>query len=155
MLRENHAVILGKNINFRGGGGINIRFRPKYRPLKKSQNIRNQGFPLLFLLDWLRCGRIRSLIRTCHYGSGNGSRRPKNIRIPRIRIRNTGTFTFYKKSERSHKTVEINVFLAIFAWWWDGRIRSRIRTCQYRIRMRIREARNIRILQIRIWNTTL
>ncbi len=36
MLRENHAVFLGKNIDFRGGGGgINIRFRPKYRPLYK------------------------------------------------------------------------------------------------------------------------
>ena len=33
MLRENHAVFLGKNIDFRGGGGINIHFRPKYRPL--------------------------------------------------------------------------------------------------------------------------
>jgi hypothetical protein len=33
MLRENHAVLGGKNINFRRGGGINIRFRPKYRPL--------------------------------------------------------------------------------------------------------------------------
>ena len=34
MLRENHAVLVGKNIYFRGGGGgINIRFRPKYRPL--------------------------------------------------------------------------------------------------------------------------
>jgi hypothetical protein len=34
-LRENHAVFWGKNIDFRGGGGINIRFRPKYRPLSK------------------------------------------------------------------------------------------------------------------------
>jgi hypothetical protein len=35
MLHENHAVFWGKNIDFRGGGGggINIRFRPKYRPL--------------------------------------------------------------------------------------------------------------------------
>jgi hypothetical protein len=34
MLRENHAFFGGKNIDFRGGeGGINIRFRPKYRPL--------------------------------------------------------------------------------------------------------------------------
>jgi hypothetical protein len=33
MLRENHTVFWGKNIDFRGGGGINIRFRPKYRPL--------------------------------------------------------------------------------------------------------------------------
>jgi hypothetical protein len=24
----------GKNIDFRGGGGINIRFQPKYRPLR-------------------------------------------------------------------------------------------------------------------------
>jgi hypothetical protein len=34
MLRENHAVFLGKKYRFpRGGGGINIRFGPKYRPL--------------------------------------------------------------------------------------------------------------------------
>jgi hypothetical protein len=35
MLRENHAVFLGKKYSFRGGGGggINIRFRSKYRPL--------------------------------------------------------------------------------------------------------------------------
>ncbi len=33
MLRENHAVFLGKNIDFQGGEGINIRFRLKYRPL--------------------------------------------------------------------------------------------------------------------------
>jgi hypothetical protein len=37
-LRENHAVLGGKNIDFRkGGAGINIRFLPKYRPLKISQ----------------------------------------------------------------------------------------------------------------------
>ncbi len=37
MLRENHAVFLGKKYRFprRGGGGINIRFPPKYRPLLK------------------------------------------------------------------------------------------------------------------------
>jgi hypothetical protein len=33
MLRENHAVLGGKNIDFGGGGGIKICFRPKYRPL--------------------------------------------------------------------------------------------------------------------------
>jgi hypothetical protein len=34
MLHENHAVLGGKNSDFGGrGGGINIRFRPKYRPL--------------------------------------------------------------------------------------------------------------------------
>jgi hypothetical protein len=33
MLRENHAVFLGKKYRFLRGGGINIRFRPKYRPL--------------------------------------------------------------------------------------------------------------------------
>jgi hypothetical protein len=35
MLRENHAVFLGKKYRFPrgGGGGINIRFRTKYRPL--------------------------------------------------------------------------------------------------------------------------
>jgi hypothetical protein len=30
---ENHAVLGGKNIDFGRGGGINIPFRPKYRPL--------------------------------------------------------------------------------------------------------------------------
>jgi hypothetical protein len=37
------------------------------------------------------------------------------------RIRNTGTFTSFfkdKKSQRSHRTAEIKVFLIIFAWWW-------------------------------------
>ncbi len=43
-------------------------------------------------------------------GSGCGSGRPKNIRMW---IRNTD-----KKSQRSHKTVKIKVFLTIFAWWW-------------------------------------
>jgi hypothetical protein len=33
MLRENHAVYLGKKYRFPRGGGINIRLRPKYRPL--------------------------------------------------------------------------------------------------------------------------
>jgi hypothetical protein len=35
MLRENHAVFLGKKYRFPGGGGggIKIRFRPKKRPL--------------------------------------------------------------------------------------------------------------------------
>jgi hypothetical protein len=45
-----------------------------------------------------------------------GSGRPKNIQILkiriRIRIRNTG-----KESLRSHKTLEIRVFLTFFAWW--------------------------------------
>jgi hypothetical protein len=33
MSRENHAVLGGENVDFSKGGGINIRFRPKYRPL--------------------------------------------------------------------------------------------------------------------------
>jgi hypothetical protein len=38
-MRENHAVFLGKKYRFPrvGGGGINIRFRPKYRPLYQSE----------------------------------------------------------------------------------------------------------------------
>ncbi len=43
-------------------------------------------------------------------GSGCGSRRPKNIRIPRIRIQmlmilNTCTFTSFLKDKKSHKEV--------------------------------------------------
>jgi hypothetical protein len=38
-LRENHAVFLGKKYRFPRGGGINIRFRPKYRPLGMLENI--------------------------------------------------------------------------------------------------------------------
>jgi hypothetical protein len=38
------------------------------------------------------------------------------------------------------KTVEINVFLTIVFFLDDGRIRSQIRACENRIRMRIREA---------------
>jgi hypothetical protein len=38
MLRKNHTVFWGKKYRFpRGGGGINIRFRPKYRPLLELQ----------------------------------------------------------------------------------------------------------------------
>jgi hypothetical protein len=33
ILRENHAVLGGEKTSEGGGGGINIRFRPKYRPL--------------------------------------------------------------------------------------------------------------------------
>ncbi len=46
----------------------------------------------------------------------NGSRRPKNIRI---RIRKTASF-FKNKSHKkvTYKTVEIKVFLTIFARWW-------------------------------------
>ncbi len=50
-----------------------------------------------------------------------------------------GTFTSFfedKKSQRSHKTVEIKVFLHFFACWW----RIRICTNKLRIRMRIQEA---------------
>ncbi len=39
MLREKHDVFLGKKYIFtrvRGGGGKNIRFRPKYRPLQNT-----------------------------------------------------------------------------------------------------------------------
>jgi hypothetical protein len=44
MLRENHAVFFGKKYRFPrgGGGGINIRFRPKYRPLLIRKNSNNQ-----------------------------------------------------------------------------------------------------------------
>jgi hypothetical protein len=36
MLRKNHAAFFGEKIELsEWGGGINIRFRPKYRPLKK------------------------------------------------------------------------------------------------------------------------
>jgi hypothetical protein len=57
-----------------------------------------------------------------------------------MRIRSTGTFTSFfkdKKSQRSYKTVEIKVFLSILLD--DRRIRSRILTCDKRIRMRIWE----------------
>jgi hypothetical protein len=74
------------------------------------------------------CGSV-----TFWYGSGCGSSdpnrsewesgRPKNMRSLRIRmlIRNIGTVTSVfkdKKSKRSKKTVEIKVFLTIFAWRW-------------------------------------
>jgi hypothetical protein len=42
MLRENYSVFLGGKYRFLRGGGINIGFRPKYRPLPPLQ----QGFRL-------------------------------------------------------------------------------------------------------------
>ncbi len=56
MLRENHAVFLGKKYRFLRGGGINIRFRPKYRPLFAS-------FPAPLVSHWSLplTGRVRSL----------------------------------------------------------------------------------------------
>jgi hypothetical protein len=38
MLRENHAVLGGKNIDYQGGG-INICFRPTYRPLFSYESL--------------------------------------------------------------------------------------------------------------------
>jgi hypothetical protein len=67
-------------------------------------------------------------------GPGCGSGRAKKNTDPmdpvRMRIRNIGTFTSFfkdKKSKRSYKTEEIKVFLLFLLD--DGRIRSRIRTC--------------------------
>ncbi len=69
--------------------------------------------------------------------NGSGCGRPKNMRI-RIRIRNSGTFTSFVKDKKS-QTVEIKFLLTILLDD-DGRIRSRIRTCNQRFRMRNREA---------------
>jgi hypothetical protein len=48
MLRENHVVLGGKNIDFRGvgWGEINIRFRPKYRPPVCSANHSHSNQPI-------------------------------------------------------------------------------------------------------------
>jgi hypothetical protein len=54
---------------------------------KKSQNSRNQCFAYYFCLMVDGFGSV-----PLTYGSGSGSRMPKNIRIPRIRIRNSDTF---------------------------------------------------------------
>ncbi len=58
----------------------------KYKVLKKSQNSRIQGFSYYFcsMIEGSGSGSV-SLTN----GSGFGSRRPKNIRILRIRIRYT------------------------------------------------------------------
>jgi hypothetical protein len=65
---------------------------------------------------------------------------------PRTNVSESGSGTLVhlyssskiKKSERSHETVEIKVFLLFLLD--DGRIRRRIRTCDYnRSRMRIQE----------------
>ncbi len=54
---------------------------------KKSQNSKNQGFSFYFCLmtEGSKSGTVHLT-----YGSGSGSKRPKNIRIRRIRFRNTG-----------------------------------------------------------------
>ena len=54
----------------------------KIKVIKKSQNSRNQGFSYYICL-MLEGSRSRSVPLT----NGSGSRRPKNIRILRIRIR--------------------------------------------------------------------
>jgi hypothetical protein len=78
MLREKHAVFLGKKYRFpRGGGGINIRFRPKYRPLRDS---------LIVIRSTVPYGRRLAIccywkFFLCHYvtrtgsweGTGNGT----------------------------------------------------------------------------------
>jgi hypothetical protein len=56
---------------------------------KKSQNSRYQGFSSYFFLLIEGSGAGSGSIPLT-YGSGSGSRRPKNIRLRRIRIRNTG-----------------------------------------------------------------
>ncbi len=56
----------------------------KKSPKKKSQSSRNQGFSYYFPLVIEGSGSI-----PLTNGSGSGSRRPNNIRIRRIRIRNT------------------------------------------------------------------
>jgi hypothetical protein len=60
--------------------------------LKKSQNIRNQGFPCYFCLMMEGSGAGSVLV---NIGSGYGSRRPKNIRI-QMRIRDTGLYAVVK-----------------------------------------------------------
>ncbi len=55
------------------------------------------------------------------------------------------SFFKVKKSERSHRTIEIkDLFIFLFV---DGRIRIRIRTNKLQIRRRIQEAPKIRILR--------
>ena len=53
---------------------VHLKHFSKIKVIKKSKNSRNQGFSNYF----------------CLITEGSGSRRPKNIRILRIRIRNTG-----------------------------------------------------------------
>jgi hypothetical protein len=54
MLRENHTVFWGKKYRFpRGGGGINIRFRPKYRPLTYDESV----LKLSKVSFWGKCAR--------------------------------------------------------------------------------------------------
>ncbi len=64
----------------------------KDKKSKKSQNSRNQGFSYCFCLMIEGSGSI-----PLTYGSGSGSRRPKNMWIRRIRIRipNTAQHNFF------------------------------------------------------------
>ncbi len=73
---------------------------------KKAQNSRNQGFSYYFCLviEWAGSGSI-SLTN----GAGSGSRRPKNIRIRRIRIRKKhwlqGKLSWVCSSESCHEAL--------------------------------------------------
>jgi hypothetical protein len=62
MLRENHAVFLGKKYRFpREGGGINIRCRSKYRPLPLTGKILSLSFRNRYLKEL--CLVHRELVR--------------------------------------------------------------------------------------------
>jgi hypothetical protein len=70
---------------------VHLHHFSKIKVKKKSRNRRNQGISYYFCLMIERSG-----FRSVHLTNGSGSRRPKNIRIRRIRIqiriRNTAFF---------------------------------------------------------------
>jgi hypothetical protein len=63
---------------------VHSHYSSKKKSNKKSQNSRNQGFSYFFFFDLLMEGS-GSILINC--GSGDGSRRPKNIVTGTVRIR--------------------------------------------------------------------
>ncbi len=77
--RRQHKTNLFKGFSAYYFLKVHLHHFSKTKSKKKSQNSRNQGFSYYFCL----------LIEGLTSGSWSGSRRPKNIWIRRIRIRNT------------------------------------------------------------------
>jgi hypothetical protein len=118
-------VTLSWSMRIRNTGRFNVNPLITFVTLSWSMRIRNTGRfivnPLISFVTLRQCCGSE----TFWYGTDpdpliNGSRcrsgRPKNMRI--LGIYTTGTFASFfkdKKSLRSHRTVEIKVFLTIFA----------------------------------------
>ncbi len=71
---------------------VHLHHSSKIKVINSLQNSRNQGFSYYFCLMMKGSGDGSVLVTN---GSGCGSRRPKNVRILRIRIRNPTQAIFF------------------------------------------------------------